>query len=89
MSVIYEGKGSQEVLVYHFQDPPRMGPQEPRYNVNHPLLQRMVECRISTPVAVRLLSQLSEEHVIRRLRLADQILASGFSPKNSGAFWLT
>jgi len=84
--VIYVGKGSRQTITYRFQTGAGAGPVVSQITVDNEALQRMVSRRISKPVAVRLLTQFGEEHILARLSRGEQILASGFQPKSHGAF---
>ncbi|WP_456833746.1 replication initiator protein A [Deinococcus sp. UYEF24] len=84
--VIYDGKGGRQTVTYRFQTGAGVGPVMSQITVDNEALQRMVSHRISKPVAVRLLTQFGEEHILARLARGEQILASGFQPKSHGAF---
>lgn len=84
--VIYDGKGGRQTVTYRFQTGAGAGPAVSQITVDNEALQRMVNRRISKPVAVRLLTQFGEEHILTRLSRGEQILASGFQPKSHGAF---
>jgi len=86
LSVDYEGKGSKQVVTYHFQMLVPTDQVEPPLRIDNVALQRMINHRISRPVAVRLLTQFGEDHIVSRLGRGEQILAGGFQPKSSGAF---
>ncbi|ULH14007.1 replication initiator protein A (plasmid) [Deinococcus sp. KNUC1210] len=86
LSVDYEGKGSKQVVTYHFQTLSPTDQADPPLRIDNAALQGMIDRRISRPVAVRLLTQFGEDHILSRLSRGDQILAGGFQPKSSGAF---
>ncbi|GGJ78741.1 replication initiator protein A [Deinococcus aquiradiocola] len=83
--VEYEGKGSKQNLTYRFRAP-GAGPVAPHVSADSEALRRMVDRRISKPVAVRLMTQFGEEHILARLSRGAQILAGGFEPKSHAAF---
>ena len=84
--VIYDGKGSKQTVAYRLGTGAGADSVGSQITVDNEALQRMIGHRISKPVAVRLLTQFGEDHILTRLSRGEQILAAGFQPKSHGAF---
>ncbi len=84
--VTYEGKGVRQTLTYRFRSNDSVIAGSTAIKIDNHALRRMIDRKISKPVAVRLLAQFGEERILERLFRAEQILAGGFHPKSVGAF---
>lgn len=81
-AVEYEGRGQKQQITYTFAD---LGGQQVQPVPTTPLVQDLVEFRVSLAVARRLISEYGEEHVAARLDKFRRLIAGGYRVRSRSA----